>query len=266
MNKLELKLNGKTQIIGERVNPTGKERLAEAMRSFDMPYILNIVKAQMEKGCGIVDINVGAAGVDEVKLQALLAKELSKMDVAPCFDSFNPDALQSALENYEGRAVVNSASTANKEYERIIKLAAQHNAVIILLPYVHKTNLTFQDRKETVQKLLECAYANGLTNDDILVDGVAMAVSSDVKAPQESVKFVKWCTEQGLMTVIGLSNISFGLPGREAVNRGFLAQLVGAGLTAAIADPTDEIKETIDAGFLLSGNDEWCMGWIESSR
>jgi 5-methyltetrahydrofolate--homocysteine methyltransferase len=263
---MELRLNQKTKIIGERVNPTGKERLAEAMRGFDVPYILSIVKAQMESGCEMVDINVGAAGVEEVKLQARLAKELSKMDVTPCFDSFNADALQSALENFDGRAVVNSASTANKEYERIIKLAAHHNAIIILLPYVHKANLTFEDRQEAVKELLDCAYAHGLAKDDILVDGVAMAVSSDVNAPQESVKFISWCTEQGLMTVIGLSNISFGLPNREAVNRGFLAQLVGAGLTTAIADPTDEIKETIDAGFLLSGKDEWCMGWIEGNR
>ncbi len=263
---MELKLNLKTKIIGERVNPTGKEKLAEAMRNFDLPYIMNLVEAQMKEGCEIVDINVGAAGVDEVKLQAMLAKELTNMDVTPCFDSFNPDALQSALENYEGRAIVNSASTANKEYEKIIKLAAKHNAVIILLPYEHKASLTFQDRKEAVQKLLDCAYENGLTKKDILIDGVAMAVSSDVKAPQESVKFVKWCTEQGLMTVIGLSNISFGIPNREAVNRGFLAQLVGAGITTVIASPTKENIEVIDAGFLLSGNDEWCMSWIGSYR
>ncbi len=263
---MELKLNQKTKIIGERVNPTGKEKLAEAMRTFDTDYILKIVKEQMESGCEIVDINVGAAGVDEVKLQGMLAKELSNMDVTPCFDSFNPDALKSALENYEGRAVVNSASTANKEYESIIKLAAKHNAIIILLPYEHKANLTFEDRKDAVQKLLDCAYENGLTKDDILVDGVAMAVSSDVKAPQESVKFINWCTQQGLMTVIGLSNVSFGLPNREAVNRGFLAELIGAGITTVIADPKDEIKETINTGYLLSGNDEWCMGWITENR
>jgi 5-methyltetrahydrofolate--homocysteine methyltransferase len=263
---MELKLNQKTKIIGERVNPTGKEKLAEAMRNFDIQYILKIVKEQIKQGCEIVDINVGAAGVDEVKLQAMLAKELSGMDVTPCFDSFNPDALKSALENYEGRAVVNSASTANKEYENIIKLAAKHNAVIILLPYEHKSNLTFEDRKDGLQKLLDCAFENGLTKDDILVDGVAMAVSSDVAAPKESVKFVKWCTEQGLMTVIGLSNVSFGIPNREAVNRGFLAELIGAGITTAIADPTCEIRETIDVGYLLSGNDEWCMNWIEENR
>jgi len=263
---MELKLNGKTQIIGERVNPTGKEKLAEAMRNFDVDYIMNLVKEQMKDGCKIVDINVGAAGVDEVKLQALLAKELSKLDVMPCFDSFNADALQSALENYDGRALVNSASTTNKEYERIIKLAAKHSAMIILLPYVHKTNLSFEDRQEEIKKLLDCAYDNGLTKDDILIDGVAMAVSSDVKAPHESVKFIKWCTSQGLMTVIGLSNVSFGIPNREAVNRAFLAELVSAGLTTAIAAPTKEIKETINAGYLLSGNDEWCMSWIESNR
>lgn len=263
---MELKLNGKTEIIGERVNPTGKEKLAEAMRSFDIDYIINLVKAQMKDGCNIVDINVGAAGVDEVKLQAMLAKKLSGMDVMPCFDSFNPEALKSALENYEGRALVNSASTANKEYESIIKLAAKYNAMIILLPYVHKTNLSFEDRVEAVQKLIECAYDNGLTNDDILIDGVAMAVSSDVKAPQESVKFIKWCTDEGLMTTIGLSNVSFGIPNREAVNRAFLSELISAGITTAIAAPTSENKEVIDAGYLLSGNDEWCMGWIESNR
>ena len=263
---MELKLNQKTMIIGERVNPTGKERLAEAMRNFDVPYILNIVKAQMKSGCEIVDINVGAAGVDEVKLQGMLAKELSSMDVVPCFDSFNPDALESALENYEGRAIINSASTANNEYERIIKLAAQYNARIILLPYEHKASLKFEDRKEAVEKLIECAQNNGLTKEDILIDGVAMAVSSDVAAPQESIKFIKWCSEQGYMTVIGLSNISFGLPNREAVNRGFLAQLVGAGITTVIADPTEDNKEVIDAGYLLSGKDEWCMNWISSNR
>ena len=236
------------------------------MRNFDVPYIMNLVESQRKEGCEIVDINVGAAGVDEVKLQAMLAKELSGVDVVPCFDSFNPEALQSALQNYEGRAIVNSASTANKEYEKIIKLAAEYKAMIILLPYEHKTNLSFEDRKEAVQKLIDCAYENGLTKDDILIDGVAMAASSDVKAPQESVKFIKWCTEQGFMTVIGLSNISFGIPNREAVNRAFLAEVVGAGITTVIASPSKENKEVIDAGFLLSGNDEWCMGWIQNYR
>ena len=263
---MEFKLNDKTKIIGERVNPTGKEKLAEAMRNCNVEYIMKIVKAQIDSGCEIVDINVGAAGVDEVKLQGMLAKVLSGMDVTPCFDSFNPDALESALENYNGRAIINSASTANKEYERIIQLAAKYKAMIILLPYEHKTSLSFEDRKESVQKLIDCSMENGLSKEDILIDGVAMAVSSDVKAPKESVKFIKWCTDNGYMTVIGLSNISFGIPNREAVNKAFLIELVDAGITSVIADPTDEMKKTIDAGYLLSGKDEWCMNWIQNNR
>ncbi|MCK5130284.1 MAG: dihydropteroate synthase [Clostridiales bacterium] len=266
MKNIDINLRSKTVIIGERVNPTGKEKLSKAMKEFDLPYILEIVNDQIKNGCTIVDINVGAEAVDESKLFSMLAKKLSNLSVTACFDSFNVNSLESALENYQGRAIVNSASSANKDYEKIIKLASKHKSMIILLPYQHKTNLICEDRIEALTPLLECAYDNGLTKDDILVDGVVMAVSSDIGAPKETVKFIAWCKEQGLMTVAGVSNVSFGLPNRSAINREFLSILVNAGLTAAIIDPIEEYYETITASYLLRGKDEWCMEWIEKNR
>lgn len=266
MSNINIKIDGKTVIIGEKVNPTGKEKLGRAMKEFDLSYIMGIVHEQINNGCTIVDINVGAAGVDEIKLFEMLAKELSKLSVTACFDSFSADALESALKNYSGRAIVNSASFTNKDYKKIIKLAAQYNAMVILLPYIHKKNLTCEDRIEVLKPLFECAKENGLSKNDILVDGVVMAVSSDANAPNEVVKFIKWCKENGFMTVAGVSNVSFGIPNRVAINREFLSMLVNAGLSSAIIDPIKVNFDTIDANYLLSGKDEWCMKWIENHR
>lgn len=263
---LQIDTNNKTYIIGERVNPTGKPKLAQAMKDMDIDYIKKRVSSQIADGSNIIDVNVGAAGVDENALLKKLATELSQVEIPICFDSFNTDALEVALRNYCGRAIINSASAANNDYEKIIDIAVKYGAMLILLPYAHKISLTCDDRIETIKPLLECANKKGLTKRDILIDGVIMAVANDVTAPGEAVKFVKWCKEEGLMTVAGVSNISFGLPNREAINREFLSMLINAGLTTAIVNPTKENNEVIDACHLLSGKDEWCMGWINKNR
>jgi hypothetical protein len=263
---LEIDASNKTYIIGERVNPTGKPKLAEAMKNMDIDYIKRRVTSQMNDGSSVIDVNVGAAGVDEKSLLITLATELSTFKIPLCFDSFNTEAIELALRNYCGRAIINSASAANNDYEKIIDIAVKYGAMLILLPYAHKMSLSCEDRIETLKPLLECAYKKGLTKSDILIDGVIMAVANDVTAPNEAAKFVKWCTSQGLMTVGGVSNISFGLPNREAINREFLSMLINAGLTTGILNPTKENNEVIDACYLLSGKDEWCMGWINKNR
>lgn len=263
---LQIDTNNKTYIIGERVNPTGKPKLAQAMKDMDIDYIKKRVSSQIIDGSNIIDVNVGAAGVDEKVLLKKLATELSQVEIPICFDSFNTDALEVALRNYCGRAIINSASAANNDYEKIIDIAVKYGAMLILLPYAHKMSLTCNDRIETIKPLLECAYKKGLTKSDILIDGVIMAVANDVTVPNEAVNFVKWCKKEGLMTVAGVSNISFGLPNREAINKEFLSMLINAGLTTAIVNPTKENNEVIDVCHLLSGKDEWCMGWINKNR
>lgn len=263
---LDIKKGSKTLIIGERVNPTGKPKLASAMRDMDLQYIKKIIDEQINNGSDIIDINVGADGVDEELLFEKIAQHMQIAAVPLCFDSFSCQVIEGALKNYRGRAIVNSASLANKDYEKIISISAEYGAMVILLPYVHKKSMTCKDRIDALEPLLECAYLNGLTNNDILIDAVVMAVAYDQNAPKHAIEFVKWCDKEELMTVAGISNISFGLPKREAINKEFLSMLTNCNLTAAIINPTIENKSTIDASYLLSGKDEWCLNWISVAK
>ena len=263
---IDIKKGDKTIIIGERINPTGKPMLAAAMREMDLKYIKKVIVEQIENGSAVIDINVGADGVDEEVLFAKIASDTLISSVPLCFDSGSFGAIESALKNYDGRALVNSASSANQEYERMLGVAAEYGAMVILLPYSHKQSMTRNDRIDALEPLLECAYSKGFSQKDILVDAVVMTVAHDKDAPRQAVDFVQWCDKEGFMTIAGISNVSFGLPNREKINNEFLGMLCRANLTAAIAKPNDENNAVINAAHLLSGKDEFCLKWIENYK
>lgn len=265
-NVIDIKRGVKTLIIGERVNPTGKPLLAAAMRDMDTEYIKKIIAEQIENGSDIIDINVGADGVDEEELFVKIASDTQISTVPLCFDSFSYSAIESALKNYAGRALVNSASSANEDYEKILSIAAEYGAMVILLPYVHKQSITCADRIDALEPLLNCANSKGLSRKDILVDAVVMSVAHDGDAPKQAVDFVEWCDKEGLMTVAGISNVSFGLPNREAINNEFLGMLCRANLTAGIAKPNEVNNAVINAAYLLTGKDEFCLEWIKNYK
>ncbi len=171
--------------------------------------------------------------------------------------------MKSALRAYCGRAIINSASADSERMEDMIKLAKQYGAVLIILPFTGKADLNCEDRIEGLKKLTDCCDKHGVTKRDVLVDAVIMAVSTNQESPNNCIKFTAWCKENGYLTTAGVSNISFGLPKREEINNIFLTQMIAAGLTSGIVNPNKETKMIVDTSYLLSGNDEWCMNWIE---
>lgn len=260
-----VKLNGdKFSTIGERINPSSKKSLADELKAQNVMAVVDIANEQTEAGADILDVNVSAVNVDEVAIMKSIAAELPIYCPTPlCFDSTNVEVMENALRTYCGRAVINSASADSERMEEMISLAKKYGAVIILLPFIGKANLNFEDRKQGLEKLIDCCEKYGIGKDSILVDAVVMAVASNTNSASDTLKFVKWCAKEGYMTTGGVSNISFGLPNKKHINNTFLTQMIAAGLSSGIVHVNKETKNIINASYLLSGKDEWCMNWIE---
>ena len=254
-------------VIGERINPTGQPKLAKAFVDGDVMPCINLAKDQVKEGAKVLDVNVGAAGADEVSLLQKLASELPIYCPVPlCFDTPNAEAMEGALRNYCGRAMLNSASAEEGRMEPMLKLAKRYGALVILLPFAGGPPANAEERMETLRTLMAEAEKYGLTKDDVVVDGAFFSVATDAKAPSEVMRFIKMCTDEGYMTVGGLSNVSFGLPDREPLNMAFLTMLAASGLSMAIARPCKETEQVVATTAVLTGRDEWCMNWIQRSR
>ncbi|MBN2879663.1 MAG: homocysteine S-methyltransferase family protein [Clostridia bacterium] len=260
-----VKLNSDKFIsIGERINPTSKKALAVDLVAGNIQPVIDLAIEQDMAGADIVDINISAAKVDEKNIMAKIASELPVFCPAPlCFDSPNTEVMEKALRTYCGRAIINSASADSDRMEDMIKLAAKYGAVIILLPFTGKAELTADDRKEGLKRLTDCCEKYGVKKDRMLVDGVVMAISTNTVSALNTLEFIRWCTDNGYLTTGGVSNISFGLPEKSKINEVFLTQMISAGLTTGIVHVNKETKAIINASYLLSGKDEWCMNWIE---
>lgn len=259
------KLNAdKFVTIGERINPSSRKSLAEELKAQNVMAVVDMANEQTEAGADILDINVSAVNVDEVAIMKKLALELPIYCPTPlCFDSTNIEVMENALRTYCGRAVINSASADSERMEDMIALAKKYGSVIILLPFTGKADLNVEDRKQGLKKLTECCNKYGISKESILVDAVVMSVSTNTESANNTLEFVKWCTEQGYMTTGGVSNISFGLPNKKHINNTFLTLMIGAGLSSGIVHVNKETKSIINTSYLLSGKDEWCMNWIE---
>jgi 5-methyltetrahydrofolate--homocysteine methyltransferase len=257
-------------IIGERINPTRRKRLAETMAQGDFSVVQEDARKQMEAGANILDINAGIPGADEPALlrgAALAVMEVA--DVPLCFDSANPDALEAALQVYPGKALINSTTVEEAMMERVLPLVKKYNAAVIgVLTDEHGVPPTAQSRLEVACKLLKRASDYGIPAEDIIVDCLALTVGADHNAARttlETMSLVK--NELGVNLNLGASNISFGLPDRKIINTAFLALAIDRGLTAAITDPTiPEIQTILLACDLLMGHDAYAMRWIKAFR
>ncbi len=260
-----IKLNSdKFVTIGERINPSSRKSLAEDLKQSNIMPVIDLANEQFEAGADVLDINVSAVNVDEASIMQNIAQELPVYCPAPlCFDSTDVKVMETALRTYCGKAIINSASADSDRMEDMIKLAAKYGAVVILLPFIGKADMSTLDRKEGLKKLLDCCQKYEVPKQQILVDGVVMAVSTNTNAALHTLEFVKWCNEQGYLTTAGVSNISFGLPNKKEINHVFLVQMISSGLKTGIVHVNKNTKNIINASYLLSGKDEWCMNWIE---
>ncbi|MGC9323614.1 MAG: homocysteine S-methyltransferase family protein [Desulfomonilia bacterium] len=251
--------NAPLVIIGERINPTGKKDLQDELLSGKGSLVTALAKEQVEHGAQLLDVNVGMPGIDEAKTLVRVVKQLSKTNDAPlCIDSSRIEAIEAALRMYPGRALVNSISGEKDKLEPLLKIVARYGAMFILLPLMGKSlPRTSEERMNIIEGVFERARSWGFSLQDIVVDGLTMAVSADPSAGMETLSTVRRCSDElGVHTVLGLSNISFGLPERKWINAAFLSMASAMGLTMAIANPSQEefmnIKRSSD---VLTGKD-----------
>lgn len=253
-------------IVGERINPTGKKKLSEELKNGKFTEVRRLAAEQVENGAAILDVNVGMPGIDEKETMVEVVKVLSNAVSCPlCLDSSSPDVLEAALRIYPGRALINSISAEKKKLRRLLPIARKYGAMFILLPLSDAgVPELAQERYAVIREIITAAGEYGFTNNDIVVDGLVMSVSSNQSAGLETLKVIKWCGETvGCATIAGLSNVSFGLPEREHINAAFLAMGAGNGLSMAIANPSNSIVMDIKAACdVLSARDKNSLAYI----
>lgn len=240
---IEISMNGRFIIVGERINPTGKKKLQEELRDGNMEMILQFAEEQEENGAGILDINMGMSGIDEKEMMLRAITEVAGVTSLPlAIDSSHVDVLEAALRRYPGRALINSISYERVKFDNLLPLARKYGAMFILLPLSDEgLPKDINEKKEIIKRITSQALMLGMNKQDIIVDGLVTTVGANKKAALETLETIRYCKENGYATICGLSNISFGLPQRGYVNTAFLTMAIREGLTMAIANPSQEL-------------------------
>lgn len=230
-------------IVGERINPTGKKKLQAQLREGSLEMVAEFAEEQEACGVGILDINMGMSGIDEKEMMLKAIETVSGITSLPLsIDSSHVDVLEAALRRYPGRALINSISYEKEKVDALLPIARKYGAMFILLPLSDEglpKNLA--EKTAIIEKITEKALALGMTKEDIIVDGLVATVGASKTAATDTLETIRYCRENGLATICGLSNISFGLPERSFVNASFLTMAIQAGLTMAIANPSQEL-------------------------
>lgn len=264
---LEIPLEGSFVIIGERINPTGKKALQAELREGNLSTIFKMAEEQAEQGAQILDINVGMNGIDEKELLLQVMQEALQAAKLPlCIDTSKIDVMEAALRLYPGRALINSISLEKEKFEKLIPIAKKYGAMFILLPLSDKgLPKDLDEKKKIIHAILDRAFEIGLSKEDIIVDGLVTTVGANRNAAMEAIETIRYCKDElELATSIGLSNISYGLPERLVINATFLSFAMQAGLTMAIANPSqDLLMNTALASDLLLGMEGAAERYIE---
>ena len=264
-----VELGEKSAVIGERINPTGKKLLKQALRDRDMDYILREGISQKDCGAHILDVNVGLPEIDEVEMLKSAVYELQSVLPTPLqLDSSDAVAMEQALRIYNGKPLINSTNGKEKSMHEIFPLAKKYGGVVVCL-CLDENGIpeTADGRIKVAQKIINTAAEYGIDKKDLIVDALAMTISTDTKNAIETLKAVDYIKHTlGVNTVLGVSNISFGLPNREAVNTAFYTLCLKAGLSAGIINPKSQSMMNAYYSYnALAGLDENCTEYIESA-
>ena len=253
-------------LIGERINPTGKPRLKEALRAGDMDYVLRLAVEQQEKGAQVLDVNVGLPEVDETALLLRAVEELQSVTDLPLqLDSSSPDALEAAMRRYNGRPLVNSVNGKAESMAALFPLLKKYGGVAIALTLDEDgIPATAEGRLAIARRIVDTAAGYGIPREDLIFDPLALTISADQSAAAVTLETVERITrELGCRTSLGVSNVSFGLPRREVVNAAFLLLALEKGLSAAILNPgSAPMLEALSAFRALRGLDPNCRDYI----
>ena len=252
-------LNDPFIIVGERINPTGKKALQAELREGKLDMVMRFAEEQEAGGAAILDINMGMSGIDEKEMMLSILAEIPSVTNLPLsLDSSHIDVLEAALRIYPGRALVNSVSYEQEKFEKLLPIVKKYGAMFILLP-LSDAGLPkdLEEKKQIIDKIYERALDLGMKKEDIVVDGLVTTVGANKMAALESLETIRYCKANGLATICGLSNISFGMPGRTYVNSAFLNLAIQAGLTMAIANPSQEqlVAQALATDVLLNKKD-----------
>ena len=254
------------RVIGERINPTGKKRFQQALLEHDLDYILDVAVQQEDAGADILDVNVGYPGVDEAALLPEVVKKLQSAVSLPLqLDSSDPAALEAGLRVYNGKAAVNSVNGDAAVMARILPIVKKYGAAVVGLT-LDKSGIpqTAQERVDIARRILDAALSYGIPKEDVWIDCLTLTVSAQQEQAMETLRAVRTVREElGLQVVLGVSNISFGLPERRLITQSFLTQALAAGLTLPILNPGQrEMMDAVAAFRVLSGEDRESRAYI----
>jgi 5-methyltetrahydrofolate--homocysteine methyltransferase len=259
---------GPTVLIGERINPSGKKKLMEALKNNDLAYVVSEAVAQVEAGADILDVNVVAPGVDEVTVLPKVIQAVMESVHAPlCIDINKPEALKEALKGYRGKPVVNSVTGEEKSLHEILPVVKEYNAAVI--------GLTIDDdgipkdpgkRVSIANKIVERAESVGIPREDVIIDCLCLTLGADSGAALVTLEAIRRVKEElGLNQTLGASNISFGLPDRTLVNNAFLAIAIMAGVTCPTVDVA-KVRAAVLSADLILGRDRFAQRYIRGFR
>ncbi len=252
-------------IIGERINPTGRKALAKDIKEGNLVTVKKEALAQIKAGAGILDVNMGVPGINQAATMKQVIEELSVLVDAPlAIDTTDPAALEAGLKAYPGRALINSVTAEAERLESFLPLAKKYGATVLCLPLSDGgVPTTAAERIKVAQHIIDAATEYGLNRQDLLLDALVMTVATDPRAAAETLLTLKLYREHfGCPAVMGLSNVSFGLPRRDLMNASFCAMALASGLDAPILNPFDPLMQDIwSAAAALNGHDSQAIAY-----
>ena len=257
-----------TVLIGERINPSGKKKMSEALQAGNLDILCQEATAQAEAGADIIDINVNAMGVDEVTmLPRVVRLVMETVDVPLCLDSPNPEALEAGLKVYKGKPLINSVTGEERSMEQVFPLVKEYGAAVVALPQDDQgVPAEPQRRVEIARRIVERAEAFGVSRENVIIDCLALAVGADQSAGSVTIETARRIkAELGVNLTLGASNISFGLPDRHLINNAFVAIAIAAGITSLIVDVA-RVRPFVLAADVVLGNDKYAMRYIKAYR
>ncbi len=264
---VDIILGGTFNVVGERINPTGKKKLQEELRAGRLDMVRDFARSQEENGAAILDVNMGTNGIDEKQMMLDAVAEVSSIVDCPlCIDSSHVDVIEAALRNYPGRAIINSISNEAGRCDALMPLAKKYGAMFVLLPLDDEgIPETIEKKHQIIDDIIAKAKEYGLTMEDIVVDGLVATVGANPMAARECYATIEHCSKDlNLPTICGLSNISFGMPNRQFVNTAFLVTAISKGLSMAIANPSQDLLMNLAfATDLLEAKEDGASRYLE---